>query len=48
MYNFHQLMKGSSFLLTSADYVSESGYSVKLDVSPGFPICGKKGAGIFF
>lgn len=27
--------------------MSESGYSVKLDVSPGFPIEGKKGAGTF-
>lgn len=47
-FNVHQLMKGSSFLLTSRLYVSESGYSVKLEVSPGFPICGKNGAGIFF
>ena len=34
----HQLMKGSSFLLTSGDSVSESGYSVKLEVSPGLLI----------
>ena len=41
-------MKGSSFLATSGDSVSESGYSVKLEVSPGLLICGKNGAGIFF
>jgi hypothetical protein len=34
----HHSIKGSSFLFTSGDCVSESGYSVKLDVSPGFPI----------
>ena len=45
---FHQFMNGSSFLVTSGDSVSESGYSVKLDVSPGFPICGMNLAGIFF
>lgn len=41
-------MKGSSFLLTSADSLSESGYSVKLLVSPGFAMEGIKGAGTFF
>ena len=45
---YHQSMKGSSFLATSGDSVSESGYSVKFEVSPGLLICGKKGAGIFF
>lgn len=44
----HQFMNGSSFLVTSDDSVSESGYSVKFDVSPGFPICGMNLAGIFF
>jgi len=34
----HQSRKGSSFLEISGDRVSESGYSVKLEVSPGFPI----------
>lgn len=41
-------MNGSSFFATSGDSVSESGYSVKFDVSPGLLIYGKNGAGIFF
>jgi len=41
-------MNGSSFFGTSGDSVSESGYSVKLDVSPGFPIWGINLAGTFF
>ncbi len=44
----HQFMNGSSFFVTSGDSVSESGYSVKLEVSPGFPILGKNLAGTFF
>jgi len=48
MFVAHQSMNGSSFLATSGDSVSESGYSVKLEVSPGLLIYGKNGAGIFF
>jgi hypothetical protein len=44
----HQSRNGSSFFEISGDNVSESGYSVKLEVSPGLPIYGKNGAGIFF
>lgn len=44
----HQSKKGSSFLDTSGDIVSESGYSEKLEVSPALLICGIYGAGIFF
>jgi len=40
-------MKGSSFFATSPDSLSESGYSVKLLVSPGLAMEGMKGAGIF-
>jgi len=38
--NTHQSRNGSSFLGTSGDKVSESGYSEKLEVSPALPICG--------
>lgn len=41
-------MNGSSFLATSGDSVSESGYSVKFEVSPGFPMLGRNLAGTFF
>lgn len=34
--NYHQSKKGSSFLETSGDNVSESGYSEKFEVSPAF------------
>ena len=34
----HQSKNGSSFFGTSAERLSESGYSEKLEVSPAFPI----------
>ena len=34
----HQSKKGSSFLCTSEERLSESGYSEKLEVSPALPI----------
>jgi len=44
----HHSRKGSSFAFTSGDWLSESGYSEKFEVSPALEIWGMYGAGIFF